>query len=183
MPDIDWDAPVTFTLRYGDAAAAVQTLGGANNTPMESERARKLMRDQLASTQPDYGTVEKPPCEREKPVSLPLSDSEAQHMLDGLDHPTNAMTLNGYSCPVCREVGDRLRALLVAGEKPVESGEGELKWPPIVVAQHPTLGVRWDRPLQIVERPDEYLARPDAWPTATYVPQPVETQVAEEEGR
>jgi hypothetical protein len=61
------------------------------------------------------------------PIHLPLYEDEARHLLDGLTHPTNAMTLNGYSCPTCREIGDRLRPLLPDASEDTEkqSGGGE----------------------------------------------------------
>lgn len=51
------------------------------------------------------------------PIHLPLYEDEARHLLDGLTHPTNAMTINGYSCPTCKEIGNRLRPLLATRQK------------------------------------------------------------------
>lgn len=53
------------------------------------------------------------------PIHLSLYEDEARHLLDGLSHPTNAMTINGYSCPICERLANRLRPLL-----PAETSEG-----------------------------------------------------------
>lgn len=39
----DWDELVSLTLRRGDAAAVVQSLGFANNIPVETERGRQAI--------------------------------------------------------------------------------------------------------------------------------------------
>jgi PDZ domain-containing secreted protein len=75
MPEPDWDAPMTITMRRGNAAAVVQALGYANNLNDESIQGRVEIKDALDSPGqpiPDTGegTVEV--------LGLPFEDALAR---------------------------------------------------------------------------------------------------------